>query len=83
MKFFPEPESRKRFMKSGLPVILAVAWAPIVWMLFMAFLAPLLLPVTKSFILVQVIVVPLTAISLIFLLRLFRSLSERFYGEKA
>ncbi len=70
-------------MKSGLPVILAVAWAPIVWMLFMAFLVPLLLPVMKSFILVQVIVVPLTAISLVFLLRLFRALSERFYGEKA
>jgi len=70
-------------MKSGLPVILAVAWAPIVWMLFMAFLVPLLLPVMKSFILVQVIVVPLTAISLVFLLRLFRVLSERFYGEKA
>jgi len=83
MKILPEPESRKRFMKNGLPVILAVAWAPIIWMLFMAIFAPLLLPFMKSFILVQVIVVPLAAVFLVFLLRLFRSLSGKFYGEKA
>ncbi|MCF8383383.1 MAG: hypothetical protein K9G39_07305 [Chlorobium sp.] len=83
MKLFGDPEFRKRFMKSGLPVILAVAWAPIIWMAFTALLGPLLFRITSSFLVVQTIVLPLTLLSLFLFLRAFRVISSRFYGEKA
>lgn len=83
MKLFGDSEFRKRFMKSGLPVALAVAWAPIIWMTLTALLGPLLLRLTSSFLAVQTIVLPLTLLSIFLFLRAFRVLSSRFYGEKA
>lgn len=80
MKLFTDLETRKRFMKKGLPLILAVAWAPIVWMLLTAVLAPVLLPATRSIILVQGVILPLTVAVLLLFLRFFRLLGEKFYG---
>lgn len=36
MKLFPDPEKRKRFMKSGLPWLVGIAWAPIIGVLVAA-----------------------------------------------
>jgi len=83
MKLFGDPEFRKRFMKSGLPFILAVAWAPIIWMVLTALLGSFLLRLTSSVLVVQTIVLPLPLLSIFLFLRVFRVLSDRFYGEKA
>jgi len=83
MKLFGDPEFRKRFMKSGLPFILAVAWAPIIWMALTALLGSFLLRLTSSVLVVQTIVLPLSLLSIFLFLRVFRVLSDRFYGEKA
>jgi hypothetical protein len=40
MRLFPEKEKMKVFMKKGLPLIFAVAWTPMVWMLLLAVLGP-------------------------------------------
>jgi len=36
MKLFPDAEKRKRFMKSGLPWLVGLAWAPIIGVLVTA-----------------------------------------------
>lgn len=82
MKLFGDLEFRKRFMKSGLPFILAVAWAPIIWMALTALLGPFLLQASRSFLVVQTIVFPLTLLVLFLFLRFFRVFSSRFYGAK-
>ena len=80
MKLFPDLETRKRFMKKGLPVVLAVAWAPILWMLLRASLAPLLMQTTGSLLLGQAVILPLTAAVLFFFLRLFRFIGEKIHA---
>ncbi|MBM3161934.1 MAG: hypothetical protein FJZ79_01080 [Chlorobi bacterium] len=79
MKLFGDLETRKRVMKKSLPVVLAIAWAPILWLLFMAVLVQPLLQTTGSMLLAQAIVLPLTAGSVLAFLRVFRSLSEKIY----
>ncbi|HCD37079.1 hypothetical protein EKD02_08100 [Chlorobium phaeovibrioides] len=80
MKLFPDTDSRNLFMKKGLPVVLAVVWAPVVWLALSGFIAPLLRPVTSSDLLSQVVVIPLTLIATRLLLRLFVRLSRSFSG---
>lgn len=38
MRLFPEKAKMQALMKKGLPVIFAVAWTPVVWMLMTAIL---------------------------------------------
>lgn len=42
MRFFPDKEKLKKMMRGGLPLIFAVAWAPMVWMLLAALLGPVM-----------------------------------------
>jgi len=82
MKFFPDADSRNLFMKKGLPAVLAVVWAPVVWLALSGLIAPLLRPVTSSDLLSQVVIIPLTVIVTRLLLRLFVRLSCAFSGAK-
>ena len=81
MKLFPDVDTKKRFMKTGLPVILGIAWAPIIWMVFVAMLASPLFalsgswPLTHGFILIVVFFVTFL------FLRLFMRIGNKFYGE--
>ena len=38
MKLFTDAEKRKRFMKTGLPYLLGIAWAPIIGVIVTAIL---------------------------------------------
>lgn len=42
MRLFPDKEQLKKMMRGGLPLIFAVAWAPMVWMLLAALLGPVM-----------------------------------------
>jgi len=79
MKLFPDIETRKIFMKKGLPVILAFAWAPIVWMLLSSLLAPVLSGFTDSFLLAQSVIVPVTVLVLLVFIRIFRFIGKFIY----
>jgi len=79
MKLFPDIETRKLFMKKGLPFILALAWAPIVWMLLSSLLAPFLSGFTGSFLLAQSVIVPVTVLVLFVFVRIFRFIGKYIY----
>jgi|WetSurMetagenome_2_1015567.scaffolds.fasta_scaffold220710_3 1,4-dihydroxy-2-naphthoate octaprenyltransferase len=77
MKIFPDVETRKQFMKQFLPVILGVAWTPIIWIMLMLVLAPLLIVVAGAW--TQLIVLVLSVLAAWLLLKLFRRFNFNFY----
>jgi hypothetical protein len=81
MKLFSDSDSRKRFMKNGLPILLSIAWGPIIWMSVSALLGRALLFFTGSMLIAQLLVVVITLGTLFLFLRLFRYLSGKFYGD--
>lgn len=81
MKFFPDEEKKKRFMKNGLPVVFAVAWTPIIWMVLAAVLGPVLERVLPVWQLVVFIIAMLSVLAMVMLVRLFRLLGLKFFGE--
>ncbi|ACF11712.1 conserved hypothetical protein [Chlorobaculum parvum NCIB 8327] len=81
MKFFPDEEKKKRFMKNGLPVMFAVAWTPIIWMVLAAVLGPVLERVLPVWQLVVLIIAMLSVLAMVMLVRLFRILGLKFFGE--
>jgi len=81
MKFFPDEEKKKRFMKNGLPVVFAVAWTPIIWMVLAAVLGPVLERVLPVWQLVVLIIAMLSVLAMVMLVRLFRLLGLKFFGE--
>jgi len=81
MKFFPDEEKKKRFMKNGLPVVFAVAWTPIIWMVLAAVLGPVLERVLPVWQLVVLIIAMLSVLAMVMLVRLFRILGLKFFGE--
>ena len=72
MKLFPDKEKRKNFMKGGLPVVLAVAWTPIVWMTLASFLGPAMERITGSWQVNVSILVVATLLVMIALIRVFK-----------
>lgn len=42
MRLFPKKETLQAFMTKGLPLIFAVAWIPVVWMLLVTVFGPVL-----------------------------------------
>lgn len=82
MKFFPDEEKKKRFMKNGLPVVFAVAWTPIIWMVLAAVLGPVLERVLPVWQLVVLIIAMLSVLAMVMLVRVFRILGLKIFGEK-
>ncbi|RXK88512.1 hypothetical protein EST62_03050 [Chlorobaculum sp. 24CR] len=74
MKLFPDKdkEKRKNFMKGGLPVVLAVVWAPIIWMALAAFLGPVMERVIGVWQLNVAILAVATLLAMVGLIRLFK-----------
>ena len=68
-------------MKTGLPIILGIAWSPIIWMLFMATLGPVFFALTGSWPITQALIVAVVAAVIFFLLRLFMRTGRKFYSE--
>jgi hypothetical protein len=81
MKLFPDFETKKRFMKTGLPVILGIAWSPIIWMVVMATIGKGLFALTGSWLFTQVVAVILVFVVLFLLLRIFMRIGSKFYSE--
>jgi hypothetical protein len=81
MKFFSDSDAKKRFMKTGLPLILGVAWAPIIWMVFMASLGPVLITITGSWLITQAGIVLMVLLATYFLLKVFHRISTNFYSK--
>ncbi|AOS83970.1 hypothetical protein BIU88_07300 [Chlorobaculum limnaeum] len=81
MKLFPDKEKRTNFMKSGLPVVLAVVWTPIVWMALAAFLGPFMERLIGAW---QVNVVMLgvaTLLIMVALIRLFKMAGLKIFDK--
>jgi len=81
MKLFPDSAAKKRFMKTGLPIVLGIAWSPIIWMLLLAILGPALFALTASWVIMQTITLALVVAVIFFLLRLFLRTGRKFYSE--
>ncbi len=81
MKLFSDSAAKKRFMKTGLPIILGIAWSPIIWMLLVATLGPALFALTASWFITHVIILAVVAPVIFFLLRLFMRTGRKFYSE--
>ncbi len=79
MKLFNDSYTKKRFMKTGLPIMLGIAWAPIVWMAFIAILGPVLYSLTGSWPIAQGVILLSALAATVFLLKAFMLLSTRFY----
>ncbi len=81
MKLFPDLESKKRFMKTALPVILAIAWAPIIWMVVIATLGQGVFALTGSWLIAQAVaIVVVLAISPLISM-VFVRLGAKFYSK--
>ncbi len=82
MKLFPDFETKKRFMKTGLPIIFGIAWSPIIWMVVIAILGQGVFALTGSWIITQAVVLAIVAFMLYLLLRVFMQVGSKFYGEE-
>jgi hypothetical protein len=81
MRLFPEREKMKTFMKKGLPIIFAVAWTPMVWMLMVALLGPVIQHLFADWRLIVSILVVATLLVMIGLVILFRRYALKIFGE--
>jgi len=66
-------------MKTGLPIMLGIAWAPIIWMLLIAILGPPLFSLTGSWLVTQGANLLIALIATVLLLKLFIRLGAEFY----
>jgi hypothetical protein len=82
MKLFPDFETKKRFMKTGLPIILGIAWSPIIWMVVLATLGRGVFALVGSWLVTQVVVLMIVVLVMYLLLRLFMRIGNKFYGEE-
>jgi hypothetical protein len=81
MRLFPEREKMKVFMSRWLPVLLAVAWAPLVWMILAALLGSWLQSISCSWQVVMIVLALATLGSTFGLLRLFGLFSRNIFDE--
>ncbi|EAT58442.1 conserved hypothetical protein [Chlorobium ferrooxidans DSM 13031] len=77
MKFFPDKETRKRFMKPTLTAVVGVAWLPIVWLLITATFGTALSAFTGSWIAAHSIILLIAIFVTLVLLRLFIRLGDK------
>lgn len=82
MKLFPDFETKKRFMKTGLPIILGIAWSPIIWMVVLATLGQGVFALVGSWLVTQAVVLVIVVLVMYLLLRLFMRIGNKFYGEE-
>jgi len=80
MKLFPDSDTKKRFMKTGLPVMLGIAWAPIIWMATIATIGPVLFALTGSWTVAHALVLIVVLLVSYLLLKVFVRIGDRFYG---
>jgi len=81
MKLFPDEQQKKRFMKNGLPVIFAVAWTPIVWMLLVLVAGPLMERMFNAWQPVVIILGFVTVLVMMALIRLFKMAGSRIFEK--
>jgi len=81
MKLFSDNVARKRFMKTGLPVLLGIAWSPIVWMIVMAFFGSALDALTGSWLVTQGVVLTFAFLTTVLLLRIFIRIGDKFHSS--
>ena len=81
MKLFPDFETKKRFMKTGLPIIAGIAWSPIIWIVVLATLGPGLFSLTGSWFVAQAVTIVITFLLISLLLRAFLRIGSKFYSE--
>jgi hypothetical protein len=81
MKLFPDEQKRKKFMKGGLPVVFTIAWTPIVWMLLASLLGPVIEPVFHSWQPVVLIIGVMTLLSMLLLIRLFKTVGLKSFDK--
>jgi len=79
MKLFPDRDKLKKYMKAGLPLIFAVAWTPVVWMLLAAVFGPPMQRLFSAWQPVVAILVVTTCLAMIGLVRLFRHVGLKNY----
>ncbi len=82
MKLFADFETKKRFMKTGLPLIVGLAWSPIIWIVVMATLGQGVFVLTGSWFVVHAITIVITVLVIALLLRVFMRIGSRFYSEE-
>jgi hypothetical protein len=81
MKLFPDFDTKKRFMKTGLPIIVGLAWSPIIWVVVLNALGPGVFALTASWTVTLVITFFIVFLTTSLLLRLFMRIGTKFYGE--
>jgi hypothetical protein len=80
MKLFPDLDTKKRFMKTGLPIIVGIVWSPIIWVIVLYALGPLLFSLTASRDVTLAITFFIVFFATLFLLRVFKRIGTKFYG---
>ncbi len=81
MKLFPDVETRKRFMKTALPVIFGIAWTPILWMLVLSTVGPALFSVTGSWPVTHGAVIIMVLLVTSLFIKLFMRIGRKFHNE--
>jgi membrane protein YdbS with pleckstrin-like domain len=81
MKLLPDKEKKKKFMKNGLPVIFAVAWTPIIWMVLVSIAGPLMERMFHAWQPVVIIIAVATVLVMIALIRLFKMAGSRIFDN--
>ncbi|HWR01507.1 MAG TPA: hypothetical protein VN371_06550 [Chlorobaculum sp.] len=81
MGLFPEREKMKGYMKAGLPLIFAIAWTPVVWMVLAAVFGPPMQRLFSAWQPVVAILVAATLLAMVGLVRLFRSIGLRYFDK--
>jgi hypothetical protein len=81
MKLFTDSDHKKRFMKTWLPVMVGIAWAPIIWILLIPLLSPILYALSSSWPFTQGVILLIVLFATYLLLKLFRRLGTKFYSN--
>ncbi len=82
MRLFPEKEKMNTFRKKGLPIIFAVAWTPMVWMLMVALLGPAMQYLFADWRPIVAILVVSTLLVVFGLVGLFRRYALKIFGDR-
>ncbi|MFZ4525544.1 MAG: hypothetical protein ACOYOE_08365 [Chlorobium sp.] len=81
MKLFPDVETRKRFMKTALPVIFGIAWTPIIWMMVLSIVWPALFAVTGSWPVAQGAIIIIVILVTSLFIKLFMRIGRKFHND--
>ena len=68
-------------MKTGLPIMVGIAWAPIIWILLIPILTPILYTLSSSWPVTQGVILLIVLFATVLLLKLFRHLGTKFYSN--